>query len=95
MADEFSDSVHPVGESEAIAPLTEHRGGPQRPPGPGRIVVGEVIAVHASARHHQEFGHRLDVTVGAEEDHAELVVRVPPGHYHDLEGRHVTIRIED
>ena len=95
MSAEFPDRVFPVGEAEMLRPTPEHSGGTTFVPHRGRSVMGAVVAVHARAHRAAEEGHRLDITVGEEPAHTEIVVRVPHGAYHDFEGRRVTLHIEE
>ncbi len=93
MADEFRDYVSPTPESPAVS----RQGGPpvrrETAPAKTRRIDGRIVTVHRG-RPHSEGEHLLDVTVGGDE-HMDIVVRVSRGAYGALEGKDVSLYIEE
>jgi len=92
MTEEFRDFVAPIGGTPPIEGLEGGSGGPP-PPRPRRTIPGKVVSVRRAVPK-RGGEHTLDVTVGGE-DYAEIVLRVAPGAYPNLEGRHATLYVEE
>jgi hypothetical protein len=85
------DYVEGVGPADRVPELDlRHRERRDEPEVPERAIRGHVIAINRGHPHTGE-KHRLDVTVGGGE-HTEIIVRLPPGAYAELEGADVLIR---
>ena len=94
MADDFIDIVSPVA---ARAPIDRVEAQSRYPAASGRAearsIAGRVSAVYRG-RQQQKRGHVLDLTVGADE-YTEIVVRVPPGVYNNLEGKRAVLYVDE
>lgn len=95
MSEEFRDIISPIGSTPPVEGV-EGAGTPS-PPLPRarsrRSIPGKIVVVRQSAASHSE-EHVLDVTVGGEE-YTEIVLRVPPGAYHALEGKQAILHVEE
>lgn len=92
MPDDFREYIDPVRPKSAIDRLDHERGGPPPPPAHAAI-HGRVLGIRRGQQH-KEGPHRLDVTVGGE-DGTDIVVRVPPGAYANLEGKKVVLYVDE
>ena len=89
----MAEIVEPVGETRPADPVGPHTHGGAHGEPHRKGIVGEVVAVHLrDARH--EGGHRLDISIGAEE-HTEVVVRVVSGSCQDLQGKRVVLYVAE
>lgn len=96
MPDDFIDHIAPIQGGARIDRLTDQHA---PPPTPGahapRSIVGRVIAVHRRSAPGGGGGqHLLDVTVGGDAG-VEIVLRVPPGVYDQIEGKRAVIYIDE
>lgn len=96
MAGNFGD-VEPVrgieGARQTGGEYDQGERAPAGPPAHGAI-RGVITHVRERTRQQDGQGRLLDVTVGGE-DHTEITIRLPEGHYGNLEGRRVVIYIEE
>lgn len=93
MAEDFRDIIAPIGGTPPIEGLEGGSGAAPPFPRSRRTIPGKVVSVRrATAKRDGE--HTLDVTVGGEE-YAEIVLRVAPGAYLNLEGRNATLYVEE
>ena len=93
MAEDFYDVVNPVAGRPPIDRVEGQTRAPAANPREARSIAGRIRAVRRG-RQHQSRGHTLDLTVGADE-YSEIVVRVPPGIYNNLEGKRAVIYIDE
>ncbi|MBI2435304.1 MAG: hypothetical protein HYV26_20805 [Candidatus Hydrogenedentes bacterium] len=92
MADDFFDYVNPVAGRAPIERV-ENQVRPQERGRQPRSIAGRISSVYRGHRHSTR-GHMLDLTVGADE-FTEIVVRVPPGIYNNLEGKRAVLYVDE
>lgn len=94
MPEDFIDHIAPIQGGARLERLTDQHA---PPPAAGarsaHSVTGRIIAVH---RRTASGGgqHVLDVTVGGDAG-VEIVVRVPPGVYDQIEGKRAVLYIDE
>lgn len=94
MPDEFIDHILPIQGGARLERLTDqHATSSSASARTPRSVTGRVVSVHrrAAAGGGQ---HVLDVTVGGDAG-VEIVIRVPPGIYDQIEGKRAVIYIDE
>ncbi len=92
MADDFYDFVNPVAGRPPLERV-ENQARERENRREARSITGRISAIHRGHRHSTR-GHVLDLTVGADE-FTEIVVRVPPGIYNNLEGKRAVLYVDE
>lgn len=92
MSDDFLEHINPVHGSPEVDPVGG-QGRQQRPQRRSQTVNGQIVSIRRGIRHAHE-QHVLDLSVGGDET-TEIVIRVPPGAYANLEGKRAILYIEE